>query len=150
MEIKGKKMILQGGTKIILERERLDLVALWEESKFENSCVEIKEKDFICNAELFYTQHIHTVKCVDYLLNNGKDDCTYDSPQEEFEVKMLINNLYIYTGKEEKIIVNCNNKEKRLKIKNIHRFPRECFLKIINKFYYEPTIFKEVMLNETF
>ena len=149
MKVMGESVMLENDLEIILEKERLDLVALRKKSEFESSCVEIKERDFVCNFEMFYTQHIHNVDCVNYLINNGEDDCKYKQPSCELEVKLIRDNIYIYTKEKERVIVSCDGKENRIEIENVHVFPRGCFVKIINKLYYEPTIFKEVKLNET-
>ena len=149
MNVMGETIVLDNDVEIILEKERLDLVALWKKRDFDYSCVEIKEKDFVCNFELFYTQNINNVQCVNFLLNDGEDDCKYKSPTSEFEVKLLNNDLYLYTKEKEQIIVSCKGKEERLTVENVHVFPRGCFLRVINKFYYEPTMFREIKLNET-
>ena len=150
MRVTKKEIILDSEVEIILEKERLDLVALKSKQDFDYSCVEIKEREFVCNFDVFYTQHIHNIHCVNYLLNNGEDDCEYKLPSNDLEVKLLGNNLYVYTKEKENSIVTCAGNEQRVIVENVHVFPRQCYIKITNKLYYEPTIFKEVKINETF
>ena len=150
MIVKGQNIMLDSDVQIVLEKERTDLIALWKEIDFFNSCVEINDKEFVCNHDLFYTQHIHNIPCVDFLLNNGNDACLYKIPTHDFEVKLIDNDLYLYTRQPENLIVNCNGKEHRMTIENVNKFPRHCYLKISTKFYYEPPLFREINVNDTF
>ena len=148
MNVKGNPIILDNEIEIILEKDRMDLITLRKKKEFEGSCVEIKANDYICNFELFYTENIHNFKCVNFLLNDGEDDCTYKMPENDLKIHLLKDNLYVYTKDKENLVMNCEGKENRLIIENIHVFPRGCYMKIINKLYYEPTLFKEVKVNE--
>ena len=150
MQINDKVMILDSQIEIVFERKRMDLVSLWSNVEFENSCVEIQNNDFVCNKDLFYTQNIKNTECLNYLLNNGDDNCKYVSYEKDFKVEMLDNKIYVFTKEKEQLVVSCNGKESRMFINNVHIFPRECHVKIINKFYYEPTIFREIQLNTSY
>ena len=149
MYIEEKTVMLKGERKIVLEKTNVDLVSIWEEKDLEQ-CVEFKEKEFICNHDMFLLYPITKFKCLNYLLNKGDEPCEYVGFEDDVKVELVKDKLYVYTKNEENIIIKCKGKEERMKVINVHIFPRECNLKMINVMYYEPTVFQIMQLNSTF
>ena len=149
MDVHGKQLILKGKRQVVLEKENVDLIAIWEEKDLEQ-CVEFKGKEFVCNHDLFILYPVNNFKCIHFMLNKGNELCEYDELNDDFKIELIKDKIYLYTKKEESAILNCKGKEERMKIINLHVFPRECNLKIINMMYYTPTIFQEVKLNSSF
>ena len=74
----------------------------------------------------------------------------YDEFHKMFHVAIL-KDISVYTKEPQSAIVECSKgKEKRISIENVHVFPKSCHVKIIDYFFYKPSIFQHVKLNETF
>ena len=87
-------------------------------------------------------------KCIKFLLQGGKDYCTYTSVESEFDVKFL-DEIYVFTKERQLADIDCKNKHERVTLINVKVLPSNCKIKIPNYFYYQPTVFKNVNLNET-
>ena len=149
MFVKDKSVILKGNNEILLEKKNVDLIGIWNEYDLD-SCVEIKDMDFVCNHEMFFMQPLVNFPCLNYLLNGGEDGCQYEEFTGDFKVQLVNDKIYVYTRDNEIMNVMCKENEKRITIRNLNVFPRECSLKLISKFYYDPTIFQVLKLNSTF
>ena len=147
MQIEGESIILDRSTKLILEKENSNLISIWEEGNLEN-CIFVADT-YICNNQKFFLQPVVKDKCIQYLLNNGDDNCAYKFYEDEFYVEFL-NELYIYTKNREQAVVKCQeNPEERIEIHNLHTFSMGCQVQVVNHFYYTPHVFQSVQLNET-
>ena len=149
MMIEKKGLILKDKTQIVLENKENSMISIWKEKDVEQ-CVIIKEQNYICNHPDFYLQPSSNFPCIRFLLNNGEDQCNYDEFYNMFHVAIL-KDIYVYTKEPQSAIVECSKgKEKRISIENVHVFPKSCHVKIIDYFFYKPSIFQHVKLNETF
>ena len=145
MKLNDTKLILEGNSKVILESKN-DLINIMDVDKLDK-CVELKTETFICNMQNFYLEPLNKHKCIKFLLNDGENNCKYVEFESNFYVSML-KRIYVFTEYDESVIINCKGKkEERFVMNNVHAFDKDCKIKILDNFYYTPTIFRSVYLD---
>ena len=136
----------------VVEQKKSNLVSLVEPTQFEK-CVMMQEDKYVCNIENFYLTPISKFTCLNYIINGNKNlinKCNFENVNEEFAVTFLDDKVYLFTKDNTILTKTCKNeKENRIMIENVNFFPKDCDLKIVNKFYYTPGIFQTMKLNKT-
>ena len=147
MKIEEENLIIDHKEILVLENNANNLISVWDNKELEN-CVMITNGEYICNKEDYYLQPMNNFPCIKFLLHEGRDGCEYKHFQKDFYVELL-DKIYVFTNESLSTVVSCKKKkERKLLTNNINIFPRECDVKIIDKFYYSPGIFQSVDIHD--
>ena len=147
MIIEDKVVKLMEDETIILQNKN-HLVSVWKSSMIHEKCLKMHEKNYICKYENFYLQSIEKNKCMKFLVQGGIDYCQYQYVDLEFAVEFL-KDIYVFAKERIVAEISCKGIVKKLNVYNVKMLPKNCKIKIPNWFYYEPTLFQSINVNDT-